>query len=169
MSYEDSMRLVSIVDSLICLVNTKSTKDTVKVKSRFLTLFPSQPKLINLDLQMDTLDVTLLNIQAELYTLRYPLNLFNWKYRYDGFQMSTKQLPSPYGKPKYSKWGFEVSGYLGSNVISYPSLIPYLSAEGRVNYASVTLSVEPFVTINKAPELGINAKVGYKIWSWPKK
>ena len=169
MSYIDSMKLVSVRDSLICLVSIGPTHDTVKVKTKFLTAFPTQPKLINLDLKMDSLDITMLNIEAQLYTLRYPLNLFGWKYRYDGFSMSVAPLKSPYGQPKVSRWLFELFGYLGSNVITYPTISPALYAEGRISYARITLSAEPFMTITKHPELGINVKIGYRFWSWPKR
>ena len=169
MSYKDSMALVYVRDSLICLVSTGIIHDTIKVKTKFLTAFPTQPKLINLDLQMDSINVTLLNIQAELYTLRYPLNLFGFKYRYDGFNMSVKPLQNPYGRPTVSKWDMGLYGYLGTNIINYPTINPILLAELRISYSRINLSVEPNMTINKHPELGINLKAGYKLWSWPKR
>ena len=169
MSYKDSMALVYVRDSLICLVSLGPKHDTVKVKTKFLTAFPTQPKFINLDLQMDSIDITLLNIEAQLYTERYPLNLFGFRYRMDGHSMSVNPLQNPYGQPKVSKWDFGLYGYLGTNIINYPTINPILLAELRLSYSRISLSVEPSMTINKHPELGINLKAGYRFWSWPKR
>jgi len=166
-SYDDSMRLVSMVDSLITLVNKENGKETLYIKSKFLTSFPTAPKLVNLDLQMDSISLTLLNIQAQLYKKVFPLNQFEYKYRFDGTNMSTVTLSQKWGVPKVSKWKFSVFGYLGSDVIDYPTFYPFLSVEGGVSFSRIKLAVEPKLTISKYPTIGINAKIGVRLWEWP--
>jgi hypothetical protein len=169
MSYQDSMSLVGIIDSLICLVSTGSSHDTVFIKPNFLTFGPTQPKLINLDLSIDSLSLTLLNINAELFTKVYPLALGGYRYRFDGHNLSAEPFSTLYGIPKPSKWELNLFGYIGTNLINYPTISPMASVEFNVNYSRLRLSIEPTMTLNKTPELGLNTKLGYKLWKWPKK
>jgi hypothetical protein len=172
MSYEDSMYLINRIDSLkgIITIVSKDPKhpDTVRITTKFLTSYPTQPKLINFDLQMDSLWITTLDIGANLITRQYPLALLGYEYRYDGHDMSVKELKTPYGMPKKSKWHFETFLSLGSDFISYPAIIPYITLGGEMSYSRIKFVLEPKVTINKSPELGIDVKLGYKLWQWPK-
>ena len=172
MAYEDSMRLVNTIDSLHCtlslVTNKEGKKDTLKINTKFLTAFPTQPKLINFDLQMDSLWITTLDIGANLTTKQYPLALAGYKYRFDGHNMSVEQLKTPYGIPKPSKWHFETFLSIGSDFITYPAIIPYITLGGEMSYSRIKFVLEPKVTITKSPELGVDAKLGYKLWQWPK-
>jgi len=169
MSFEDSMKLVKVTDSLLFLVNKTKPGDTVYIKSQFLSTFPTSPKLVNIDLQMDSIDITLFSINADLFTKRYPLTLFTNKYRFDGTNISVKPLDRPWGVPKTSKWRFGLIGFVGSNLINYPDYKIYVSTQGYASWKRLHMQVEPLVTIEEHPALGLNAKLGIGIWEWPKR
>ncbi len=161
MSYSDSMNLIGIRDSLVLLVSKYASKrpDTVKIKTKFLTAFPYCPKLINVDLNMDSISFTTLNTNADLNTFRYPLALMAWKYRFDGRDMSVEKLKRPYGtvQPKIFKW--EINIYGGYEVFN-----SMWSARGEVGTTvwRIRAVAEPSVTIEKQPKLGALLKLGYK-------
>ena len=168
LSYEDSARLVGVIDSLIVLVGKDPKHDTLKIKPKFLTTFPTAPKLIDLDLSMDSLSLTLLNTEASLFTKRYPLNLFEYRYRFNGYSMSVDPLTNKWGMPSVSKWRMSLSSSLGTDMIDYPRLQPFISVEGELSYSRVRLLLEPKVTISKVPQLGMDVKLGVTLWEWPK-
>jgi hypothetical protein len=168
MSYEDSMILVLLKDSLFTLVSNVTKHDTIRIKSGFLTAFPTQPKLIDADIRMDSIDLTLLNINTDLFTKRYPLDLFNYRYRFDGVNMSSQLLKHPWAVPGVSKWELGLNGYIGDDLLKYPKIIPAINLELEISYSKIRFRMEPEMTIEKSPQLGINAKIGYGIWHRPK-
>lgn len=169
MSYEDSMKLVTANDSMIMLVASTSLSDrngrhdTVRIRSGFLTAFPTQPKLVNCDLRLDSVDFTLLNINAELFTKRYPLDLFNYRYRFDGVNMSVDPISHRFDFAQRAKWELGLNGYLGTDLISYP-LVPSVNLELEISRAWFRFRLEPEMTITRQPEFGVNVKAGVGIW-----
>jgi hypothetical protein len=161
LAYTDSMKLVKANDSLLYLVNVLASKkpDTVKIHTKFLTAFPYCPKLINIDLNMDSISITTLNINADLNTFRYPLALMGYQYRFDGKDMSVEKLKRPYGTVKPKIFTFEINAYAG-----YELLNKQWNASGEVGISAwkIKLVGVPSVTIETQPKLGMLLKLGYK-------
>ena len=159
LAYADSMKMVKANDSLICLLNADTLKrhDTIKIHTKFLTAFPLCPKLINIDLNLDSISVTTLNINADLNTYRYPLVLLGYKYRFDGKDMSVEKLKTTYGTPKESSWEWEVLPRIAYNIFDKNfSLI----GEAGISFKNVTGIAE--LGINTSREIEFNAGIGYK-------
>jgi hypothetical protein len=161
LAYADSMRLVKANDSLICLVSREpqTVHDTIKIHTKFLTAFPTSPKLINIDLNMDSISVTTLNINAELNTFRYPLALMGWRYRFDGKDMSVEKLKREYGtvKPKIFEW--ELNAYAVYNILDKKFAAV---GEAGVSIWKVKARVETGLSIEKIPQYELNFGIGYK-------
>lgn len=167
-SYNDSMRLVGTIDSLICLISLSKPSDTVWVSPKFLTSFPTSPKLVNMDLNMDSVSITTLSPQTLLTQKQYPLNLYEYKYRFDGYTMSVTKVPKIGYKGNSMKWSGTIMGTIGPTFSSKPEFYNSVGILGEVSYSRIRISIEPKVTINKNPVFYIDTKVGIKLWEWQK-
>jgi len=168
MSFADSMRLVGIRDSLILLVNKDPVKpqDTLKINKRFLTFSPTSQKLINMDLSMDSLSVTMLDINASLNTYSWPLALAGYRYRFDGADMSVQKLKRPYSTEKKRIVGYTISAMAAVDVLSLKNSPLHVGGELEARFWIIKARIYPNVTIEPVPEFNLMGQALFTIKQW---
>lgn len=72
---------VSCKDSIITIRDTIDTSQVFYLSPDFLKLYPSSPKLLNLELKKDSLSLTLMDSMAKVFTDYYPIDLLYFNYR----------------------------------------------------------------------------------------
>lgn len=161
---KDSLRLIRINDSLQGVINdSKSKTDTVFISNKFLSLFPKNPKLIAMELKMDSLSITLLDIQANLTTQRFPLQLLHFEYVMLGSGLTAKKIPYK-GKGKDRlPMNILFTPYYGYSVINQKQLA---GTELSFNVTRITLRGDFNLTIENKPTLDIQGRIGipFKVW-----
>ena len=121
---EDTTKYQVSCDSLIKVIDSLGNIKSV-VSNSFVGLYPTSPKLISLGLAIDTLSLTLLDIEGHIKSYNYPLWLQTEKYIWANNVLTYKKVPLVEPRLK--------------NPLSVVSYIYYdfsqnsFGAEGRVN------------------------------------
>lgn len=164
MSSEDSMKLVRLNDSLQIVLST-TKPDTVYISDGFLTQFPKSPKLLSLDLQMDSLGLTLLFRDASIKGFLYPLQLSHYRYRFDETGLTAEKIkPTPsLVRPTLVS---ELYGFGGYELLTGS---PHIGLNYSLRRSRIIFQNETKLTIENKPRLESAFRIGYQIKQWPKR
>jgi hypothetical protein len=77
---ENSNLKLNCSDSILTLIDTIQNSDTILINPNFLKLYSTSPKLLNLELKKDFMNITLFDINSQVYTQEYPINLNQFEY-----------------------------------------------------------------------------------------
>ena len=160
----DSLKLIRINDSLQAVIDSLKG-DTVFIKDKFLTLFPQYPKLISMDLKLDSLSLTLLNTDATLKGYIFPLQLSYYQYRW-GIEGLSASITPPKVVSGRSRLSSELMGYAGYQFFSHKPLVGFLQT---FQVSRISLSGDISLTIENKPNLEFQIIGGYSIKQWGKK
>lgn len=89
------------IDSTFVVIDT-IINDTVIIHKDFLTNFPTNPKLVNLSLTKDSLDLVTMNLDGDVIGNRWPMDLDNYDYMYIDNKLTYK--PTTRLGIKKNKW-----------------------------------------------------------------
>jgi hypothetical protein len=159
----DSLKLIRVNDSLQAVIDSIK-KDTVFIKDKFLTLFPQYPKLISMDLKLDSLSLTLLGIDAKLKGYIFPLQLNHYQYRWGIEGLSASPIP-PKGIPSKSRISSELMGYAGYQFFSHDPIVGLIQT---VEFSRISFSGDLSMTISNKPSLEFQIIGGIPIKTWGK-
>ena len=149
-------------DSLQMVIsNTSGHIDTVVVSDKFLTLFPTSPKLLSMSLRYDSLWLSVLNTQAKVVTLHYPLDLTHNTYWFGDYTLTSKPFNPPKTKVPLKP---SLALYTGLQLPIDGTISPLLSAQYTQPIRPVQLQLEAQMTINNKPQYIIFAKAGFRIF-----
>tara|TARA_R110000803_G_scaffold14360_2_gene39911 strand:+ start:555 stop:1244 length:690 start_codon:yes stop_codon:yes gene_type:complete len=148
------------IDTLL-VVNNTSIEDSVKIHENFLKKYPMASKLIQLDLNKDSLRLTTLDISSQVNTHSYPIDLSFYKYQYSDNIITHDSLKIKPDKPS-SKSIFPKSFLLGGSY-SLVEKTPLVNVEYPITYRQVRLSIESTMSIETTPNLNIYLKALFQI------
>jgi len=87
---------------------------SLSYNERFLVSYPLNPKLLSFDLNRDSMNLSLLNPDGDLFSYNYPIDLNNFKYRWVDHQLTRKNDILPVTKNKevslYGNVGYDFVG-----------------------------------------------------------
>jgi len=152
----DSIGLVLENDSLQLILDSLNT---LTFHSDFLKLFPTSPKLLEIKLALDTLEIVTLNYTPQVEKKIYPIYLTKYKYHWIDGLLNKEELPEPViiKSNKYKGDCYILGGY------SVLHKYPLVSFQYEYNRNRYRLQLESSMTINNKPELYIIGKLGYKL------
>ena len=134
--------LILINDSLIRLLDSLGNLK-YDINGDFLKLYPTSPKLISLELDIDTLSITTMGIQANVSTNKYPLWLLSEKYLWIDGTLTYKKVPhkntpiKPYYLSLYPNYSFYDKS-LGIDARIGTNLLKWIQVEGTTGYTIYT-------------------------------
>lgn len=144
------------IDSLIQVIS-KDHMDTTKIDSSYLTQFPTNPKLVYGYFVKDTLKLSLLKTDGEIYTEDYLVDY--GKFRYEYFNNKLRAIEKPTAKLPSIKSDMGYYLYGGYDLINSSILVkPRVSG----NMGRVYLELETPVTLNTRVSLGATLSAGYR-------
>lgn len=149
-------------DSLQLVISTvKGHVDTVMISDKFITLFPTSPKLLSMHLRYDSLWLSVLNTQAKVVTLHYPIDPSKNAYGFSDYNLTSKPFAPPKSKiPLKPSLAF----YTGLQLPIDGTIKPLLSVQYTQPIRPVQLQLETQMTINNKPQYIIFAKIGFRIF-----
>lgn len=144
-------------DDSIKLIND-SLSHEINIHKSFLTQFPDAPKLVDLNLTLDSLKLTTLNNQGRVANFSYPIFLDQLAYQYVGGTLRNEPIDN-----KSSSSILRSKDLYGN--IGYQFLLkkPLVGLEYNVKTKSLLFSLEAASTIETQPILSLTGKVGYKL------
>ena len=118
------------LDSMKILLNKKEVMiwrldKQIHISQNYLKQFPSNPKLLELNLSLDTLSLSLLKTDGIPSKSEYGLNLSGFKYKWTNDGLSVTRVNSPSVKKKYIALNYFAEGgvnflyfspYIGFNI-----------------------------------------------------
>lgn len=155
--------LSRVNDSLQKVITTLNGKpgDTVYISDKFLTYYPTYPKLLSLSLRYDSLWLTLFNTDAKVYTLHFPLELPDKQYWFINNQFTSKDFPKPKIKAPQK---LSMALYTGLSIPINEKVTPLLSAQLTKPLRPLQLQLDAQMTITDKPQYFIFLKAGFKIF-----
>jgi hypothetical protein len=159
--YIDTTPSNSVVEcdkEIITLHDTISGyKDTLA--HDFLTKFTRSQKLIELKLSRDSMDITLMDMQARVKTLTYPMDFNHYKYQFLSDSLRYEELP----KPKLSKTLLSNSGIYAGVGYEFLSKTPLVNLDYQIQMNRLQGMIQIASTLQTTPNLTLTAGVNYKI------
>lgn len=167
-------KLIRQNDSLIIVIDSLSAEnlEDIYIPDNYLLQYPFNPKLIELALSRDSLQVTLLDIDATMASLKYPLYLTKYKYwlTYDKGQPKFVRADIPgfdkvepiTDKPKFKVQPY---AYVYTGYTSYESSL-FLSGELGVMKKRWKLSGEMMGAVTPTIKGLFFVRMGYRLDSW---
>jgi hypothetical protein len=138
---------LQVIDSL--------TNTITNISSLFLKLYPTNPKLIYGEFNMDSLRLDILNIDGKIYSERYANNYSKFKYQWQDGKLKANPI-----KPKFGRnWSHAAYAYLGYDITK---ATPSLGADYSIKYRKVRLAAESWVTIQNTPQFTARATIGVR-------
>lgn len=125
----------------------------------FLTKFPRSQKLIELKLTKDSMDITLMDIQARVKTLTYPMDFDNYKYQFLSDSLNYEKIK----KPKITKSMFDNRGLYAGVKYNLLEKTPLVNLEYMIQMNRLMGSIQTTSTLETSPKLSLNIGVNYRI------
>lgn len=86
-----------------------SLEKTVSIHQNYLKLFPESPKLIDFEVNYNKIAFSFLDLNGNLVTSKYPVNLLHYKYRWVNSGLTANKIRNPIRNFNiYSGMGYEV-------------------------------------------------------------
>lgn len=135
-------------------------KPEIVYDTRFLTLYPNNPKLIQFKLIKDYLDIDLLNTDGNITSTRYPIFLDNVEYQWIDNQLNQSPFKSTKNKLSnnirfkglYTNVGYDLYSKLPTTGLEYNIELYRFKLDGEIN-----------TTFNNTNPLSAQVKIGYRI------
>lgn len=143
------------------LVRIHELEDSIKIHENFLKKHPFASKLLELELQKDSLILTTMDITSQVESKIYPIDLNFYGYQYSDNVLRHDTLKSNI-KPKKNKSLFKKSLLIGGSY-SILNKVPLVILEYPLTYRQVRLSLESTASLETTPNLNIYLKALYKI------
>ena len=131
--------------------------DTIRIHEGYLKQYPSNPKLLAIDLQKDSMSVGLLNITGIPQEDKWPIDLARFNYRWTndrGLSRSSTLTP-----PTKERSPFE---YFVGGGVDLLYLSPYVSGRIEKDWTRIRLYGNIDVGLLKSESSGIKLGVDYK-------
>jgi hypothetical protein len=152
------------LDSIKLALNEKEIiisglKESIAISVNYLKQFPSNPKLLAMDLTRDTLKLGLLSITGQVQENVWPidLNQFNYRWNY-GSDLSRHPVQSPPIKEK------PFADYFIGGGVDIPHTTPYVSFRMEKNWTRIRLYGDMRVVLLNNNRGSINIGADYKLW-----
>jgi len=126
----DSMQLVLSEKNIIIL----GLKEQIAIHQNFLKQFPNNPKLLSLDLNRDTIGISLLQISGQIHEARWPMDFNRFNYRWDFNSGLTRIVTKP---PPIEKR--LIPDYFVGGGVDLLWLSPYLSGRAEISWNKLRL------------------------------
>lgn len=144
------------------LVYIQGLEKELKIKEGFLSKYPNARKLIEMKLQKDSLSITTMDINADIYTNKYPLALDYYKYQWYDNQLHN----SPFENKSSSRKNpdFRYNGLFVNGGYDFTLKKPTTGLEYNLELGRFKLDAEFKSTFEKKPEFNAQAKIGYRLF-----
>jgi len=149
------------IDSLKLILQEKdiliqSLHFQVSVSQNFLKQFPYNPKLLELNLNLDTLSISTLNIDGIPSKSNYPLFLSDFRYKWTIERLSKKKInPPPVIKSKMQ--------YFGGGGVNFLYLSPYAEFNIEKDWTRIRVYSDIRVMLLKYEASSINLGIKYNL------
>lgn len=131
--------------------------DTILIQETFLKSYPSNPKLLAIDLKQDSMSVGLLNITGIPQKDKWPIDLARFNYRWtNGADLSRSPTLTP---PTQERSHFE---YFVGGGVDFLYLSPYVSGRIEREWTRIRLYGNIDVGLLKNETSGLKLGVDYK-------
>lgn len=144
--------LLEVIDSL--------NKKLVVIDDDYIKLYPEANKFIHGKFTQDSIQLDLLGIQGNIFTLRYPVSYGAYQYSYD---VSGKLQATPtkgLEKPPGNKLTSRLLVYGGYDPIWKA---PLSSIQYNVEFKKINATIEPTIYLQQIPKFYLQGKLGYRI------
>lgn len=134
-----------------------SLNSTIHIHELYLKQYPSNPKLLAIDLKKDSMSVGLLNITGISQKNKWPIDLVRFNYRWTndrGLSRSSTLTP-----PVKERFPIE---YFAGGGVDLLYLSPYLSGRAEKDWARIRLYGDVQIGLLKKETSGIKVGVDYK-------
>jgi hypothetical protein len=152
------------LDSIKLALNEKEIiisglKDSIAISVNYLKQFPSNPKLLTMDLKRDTLILGLLPISGQIQENAWPIDLNQFNYRWNfGSDLSRHPTQSPpTGKKPFANY------FVGGGV-DILHTVPYLSGRIEKQWSSLRFYGDIRVVLFNNDKGSINIGADYQLW-----
>jgi len=133
-------------------------KDSFSYNENFLTRYILSPKLLNIDLAFDTMNITILDTAGITSSQIYPLDFSRYKYQwYDGQLHHKKLLFKNFNKD----WNF--TGLYANVGFDFFKLSPLIGIDYSINWRFIRIRSNFNLYINQNPSLSLDLGVGFKL------
>lgn len=133
-------------------------EEEIRIHENFLKQYPYNPKLVELNLNKDTLSLSLLNIQGLIFKQDYPLYLDQYKYKWSHPDFSREKIKT---KPKDPS--FTLSSYVFVGYSLYPNS-PIISNSWELSRGKIRLSSNVGILFKENKPIYLDLKLGYKFY-----
>lgn len=146
--------LIRVIDSLGKLLAT--------INPKYLTQFPTSPKLVGGLFKLDTLKLDLLKIDGKIESYIYQTSYQNYNYLWKDGQIHANPIESITTVPQKTKEKLNQALYINGGY-NFLNQKPLISADYYIRYRKFQINVEPKITLEKNPTLELNGKIGYRL------
>lgn len=135
-------------------------KDSLRIKEAFLTRYPKNSKLLEINLSKDSLDITLQNIDDIITTSKYPIYLDNFKYQWYDNKLHNSKFKQSNSNNLLNRYNnlYVNTGYM------FIDSNPNVGLEYNLNLGRFKIDADILTTLERNPQLYINTKVGYRLF-----
>jgi len=151
------------LDSLNILIDHQNLiitglKDSITIHHYYLKQFPSNPKLLSIILNRDTLTMGLLPISGQIEERDWPIDLHQWSYAWNiDSELSRHPTPLP---PTQDK---PFAEYFVGGGVDIVWLSPYISGRIEKNWSRFRLYGDAHIGLLKMETHGVYIGLDYKI------
>ncbi len=150
--------VVNCNDSVITLHDT-ITNYTDTMDYDFIRKFPKSNKLVELKLNMDSMEITLLNNKAMVWTQKYPMDFKHYRYQFLSDSLMYEELP----KPKLSERVNLNHSLYGVGEYEFLSKTPLVGLEYLIQMNRFNIRFKSTSSIETSPNLSLYVGGMYKI------
>jgi len=155
----------SSLDSLSLILKEKeiviaSLKDSISIHENYLKQFPSNPKILGMDLNKDSLSLGLLSISGQTQINSWPINLDRFDYRWvHGSDLSRHPTQSPPIKERSQTQYFMGGG------VDLLKTSPYILGRIQKDWARIMLYGDIRLGLLEIETSGIQIGINYEVWA----
>jgi hypothetical protein len=143
------------------IIKLDSLEKLVIYNDNFLSNFPDNPKLLKLRLTIDSLNITKLNPDGNIFEDRIPLSLYSFDYEW---QNRFYRIPVKYRKPDdYSS--LLNNYYINAEINPMISVKPFIGLEYNKHWRRFKIDINTSIEIDKNPNFILQGKLGYRLFN----